>query len=384
MLNVHVSHSLLPDAEAAAGELIDQCRSQLGDASMLAALLFVSSDMQVETILRVVRSAYPDAALVGCTTSGELSSAEGFCEGSAVLTAFSGDAIEVRAGVGRGTGADSHGAGAEAARMALSESKLDPCFCLIFPDGLTSNCTAVVEGVKSVLGESFPIFGGAAADDWKFEKTNQFCGDETLSDSAPLLLFSGDIAFSFGCSHGWTPFTKQAQVTRSDGNVVYDFDGKPALEMYRHYVGSDASPSAEYPLAVFTDQDSSDFYLRAGMAFDAEVGSISFAGDVPQSSWVQISKTDRDSIIKACENSLDTATKNFEAPNLEAALIFSCAARKEQLGTRTALEAKALGERLKAAVPVAGFYCYAEITPLVRNQPTFVHNETFVALLLGG
>lgn len=351
---------------------------------MHAALLFLSSDIEGETILRAVRTAFPDVALVGCTTSGELSSAKGFCEGSAVLTAFSGDGIEVRAGIGRGAGADSYSAGAEAARTALTNTELRPCFCLAFPDGLTSNCTAVVEGAKSVLGESFPIFGGAAADDWKFEKTRQFYGDEALSDSAPLLLFSGDIAFSFGCSHGWTPFTKQAQVTKSDGNVVYDFDGRPALEMYRHYVGTDASPSAEYPLAVFTDRESKEFYLRAGMAFDAEVGSISFAGDVPQSSWVQISKTDRDSIIQACERSLDTATEDFRAPKLEAALIFSCAARKEQLGTRTALEAKALDERLNGSVPVAGFYCYAEITPLVRNEPTFVHNETFVTLLIGG
>lgn len=384
MLKVHVCHSLLPDAGDAAAELIDGCRKQLGDAPPVAALLFVSSDMSGETILQATRKAFPEVSLIGCTTSGEVTSAEGFCEGSAVLTVFSGEDVEVHAGVGRGTAADSASAGAEAAKSALAEANLSPCFCLIFPDGLTSNCTAVVDGVKSVLGDDFPIFGGAAADDWKFEQTKQFCGEETLTDSAPLLLFCGDIKFAFGCSHGWTPFTKRVEVTRAEGNVVYAFDDRPALEMYRHYVGTDASPSAEYPLAVFADRDSQDFYLRAGMAFDPEAGSISFAGDVPQSSWVQISKTDRNSIIKACETSLEAATSNFKTADLKAALVFSCAARKEQLGTRTALEAKALDERLPADTPMAGFYCYAEITPLARDRPTFVHNETFVALLLGG
>ena len=153
--------------------------------------------------------------------------------------------------------------------------------------------------------------------------------------------------------------------------------------MYRHYIGTDASPSAEYPLAVFTDSESDDFYLRAGMVYDTDKGSITFAGDVPQSSWVQISKTSRDDIISGCTESLASATSAFSPTPPQAALIFSCAARKEQLGTRTQLEADALGRQLGGKIPTVGFYGYAEITPLVRNEPTYVHNETFVTLLLG-
>lgn len=268
--------------------------------------------------------------------------------------------------------------------MAQEGSIRPPRLCLTFPDGLTSNCTGVVEGIKSVLGQDFPIFGGAAADDWKFEKTTQFFGDEVASDSVPVLLFCGDLNFAFGCAHGWSPFTKRVEVTHSEGNVVYTIDDRPALEFYRHYVGTDASPSAEYPLAVFTNRESDDFYLRAGMSYDSDKGSITYAGDVPKSSWVQISKTSRDNIITGCKESLASAVSKFpQASSHQAALIFSCAARKEQLGTRTELEADALQVQLGPDIPTAGFYCYAEITPLLRNEPTYVHNETFVTLLLG-
>lgn len=381
MLQIHVGHSQLPDSEDAARDAINQCKQALGDDNASAALLFLSSDHQGAPILAAVRQAFPGIELAGCTTSGEVTSAEGFCEGSVVLTIFSTDNIDIRAGVGLNASANPEKAAAEAAIMALEGTKLQPQFCLTFPDGLTSNCTGVIEGLKSVLGSNFPVFGGAAADDWKFEQTFQFCGDETLSDSVPVLLFCGDIDFAFGCSHGWTPFTKRAEVTHAEGNVVYSFDGRPALEMYRHYVGTDASALAEYPLAVFTDRDSDNFYLRAGMGYDTDKGSITFAGDVPQSSWVQISKTSRDDMIAACEQSLSTAVEGF-SKTPQAALIFSCAARKEQLGTHTELESAAMGKRLSVDIPAAGFYCYAEISPLVSNEPTYVHNETFITLLL--
>lgn len=383
MLTVHIGHSQLPDSADAAGDVIEQCGKSLGDAPAAAGLLFLSSEHDGAPILAAVREAFQDIELVGCTTSGEVTSAAGFCEGSVVLTVFSADNVEIKAGIGHGASRDPAKAAADAVAMARQGTTLPASLCLTFPDGLTSNCTEVGAGIKSVLGQNFPIFGGAAADDWKFEKTAQFCGDEMVADSVPVLLFCGDIDYAFGCSHGWTPFTRRVEVTHSEGNVVYTIDNQPALELYRHYVGTDASPSAEYPLAVFTDPESDNFYLRAGMAYDADKGSITFAGDVPQSSWVQISKTSRDDIISGCTESLASATAAFPSAPPQAALIFSCAARKEQLGTRTQLEADTLGRQLGAEIPTAGFYCYAEITPLVQDEPTYVHNETFVTLLLG-
>ncbi|MGI9629263.1 MAG: FIST signal transduction protein [Longimicrobiales bacterium] len=384
MLNLHVGHSQLPDTSSAVEECIQQIKDSVGRESVLGTLLFASSDHDTAAVLDGVRSAFPEVPLVGCTTSGELTSAQGFCEGSLVLTAFSGEGVEIGAGIGKGTAADPREAGAAAAKMAQEAVSLPSRFCLTFPDGLTSNCDEVVQGIQSVLGETFPIFGGAAADDWKFEKTYQCFGNGLFSDSVPVLLFAGEIDFSFGCAHGWTPFTKRVEVTHSEGNVVYTIDGRPALDLYRHYVGTDASPSAEYPLAVFSDEVGEDFYLRAGMQYDAEVGSITFAGDVPQSSWVQISKTSRDTIVSACKESLQSAVDTATETSPQAALVFSCAARKEQLGTRTKLETQALNEHLATSIPMAGFYCYAEIAPLRPNTPTQVHNETFITLLLNG
>ena len=68
----------------------------------------------------------------------------------------------------------------------------------------------------------------------------------------------------------------------------------------------------------------------------------------------------------------------------EAALVFSCAARKMLLGTRTAEEFGIVREVLGTEVPVCGFYGYGEIGPLAGASPAAnYHNEAFVCLLMG-
>jgi hypothetical protein len=68
----------------------------------------------------------------------------------------------------------------------------------------------------------------------------------------------------------------------------------------------------------------------------------------------------------------------------EAALIFSCAARKLLLGTRTAEEVGIVREILGDKLPVCGFYGYGEIGPLPgSSDAASYHNETFVCLLVG-
>ena len=65
------------------------------------------------------------------------------------------------------------------------------------------------------------------------------------------------------------------------------------------------------------------------------------------------------------------------------ALAFSCAFRKDVLGTRTEEEIRILRENLPLQIPVSGFYSYGEIAPLVKGQESFFHGATLVTLLVG-
>lgn len=119
------------------------------------------------------------------------------------------------------------------------------------------------------------------ADDYTFDKTYQFFQGEVLSDSIPVLLFSGKLLFSHGVACGWTPISQRSRVTKVDGNVVYEIDGQRALDFYQHYLGEErfASNYAIYALAVFEDQN--HFYLRAPNGYDQQSGSVKFL-DIPE------------------------------------------------------------------------------------------------------
>ena len=76
--------------------------------------------------------------------------------------------------------------------------------------------------------------------------------------------------------------------------------------------------------------------------------------------------------------------KKFLSPGdkPEAALCFSCAARKNLLGTRIGEEYEILKNHFPD-LPIIGFYGYGEFSPIKpRSRPRF-HNVSFVCLLLG-
>ena len=44
-----------------------------------------------------------------------------------------------------------------------------------------------------------------------------------------------------GSRGGWDFFGPERRVTRSEGNVLYELDGTPALDLYKKYLGARAS-----------------------------------------------------------------------------------------------------------------------------------------------
>lgn len=380
MFQAAIGHSHDVDSLEAAREVIEQCKAKLQGRAPQAGILFSAMDFDHEAILETINEAFEGIELIGCTTDGEVSSLLEFQEDSLTLLVLASERIEIKAGLGRNLSADLAAATAQATQEAKAKCTKEPRLCIITPESMTVSSSNVLEHLSHELGETFPIFGGIAADQWQFKKTYQFYGKERLSDALPLLLFAGPIQFSHGVGSGWSPIGKQGTVTSVSGNVVHRIDDQSAIEFYKYYLGDHITPSGEYPLAVF-DPAEEHFYLRAPLAYDEESGSITFAGDLPEQATVQLTATQRDKILHASQTSMQDALSHYSGePTL--AIIISCAARKQLLGTRTNEEYKLFREHA-ADLDVFGFYAYGEIAPLQANKPTRFHNETLITLLLG-
>ncbi len=391
MFKVVVGHSEDPDSVGAITEVIEQCSESLAGNTPQAGMLFCAIDFDYALILSTLRQAFPELELIGCTSDGEVSSKLQFQEDSLTLILFSSDTVKIRAGVAKDLGQNADAAVAQA--IALAGLTPQTRLCLTVPDGLSANGVSVTKALQKAIGPNIAIAGGTAADQWKFEKTYQFYGnadgDQVLSDSLPILLFSGDLLVSHGVSSGWLPISRMGIVTRSEGCTVYEIDHQPTTDFYHFYLNalidvSSTRLTGEYPLAVFENPETDDFYLRAPLSGKYELGqSIVFMGDVPQGSRVQVTHASGDELIAATQLSIEQAQKNYPGDHPAGLLIFSCAARRWLLGPRTREEYDLCQKILDPTLPVCGFYTYGEIAPLQQNGETYYHQETFVSLMLG-
>ncbi len=379
------AHSEEVDTDLAIEEIMDQCNEKLEGRTPKAGLLFASIDMEHEELVGAINKAWPGIQLIGCSTDGELSSEYGFCEDSVALMLFSSEHIDMTAGIGLNMSKNIPQACKNARDAALSKTGQKPAFCIITPDSLTASGHEIVKSLKLSLGDEISFFGGTAGDQWRFKGTYQYFCDEVLTDSLPLLLFSGDLLFSAGVSSGWRPVGSPGVITRSQGPIVHEIDNIPAIEFYRRYLGEDATPGGEFPLAILNDKDEM-LYLRATGGFvDEDSGAITYFADMPNDTKVQITVADRDGIIEGCQNSIEMALKNYpEGKTPDVGIIFSCSARKLLLGTRTKDEHSLLVEKLGGDTELIGFYGYGEIGPSLSDKDkTEFHNETFISLLIG-
>ena len=381
MFKAVVGHSNDPDSLSAVEEVLQQCTNSLAGDIPKAGIIFAAIDFEHSLILQQIHQAFPGIELIGGTTDGEISSVLEFQQDSITLMLFSSDEVEIHAGVGRKVSGDPVTVTKQAVEQAKAKSTAAPKLCLTHPESLTTSGVSILNGLKLALGQHVPIFGGLAADQSRYQNTYQFFQTEVLSDSVPILLFSGTILFSHGVTSGWHPIGQISKVTKVDKNIVYEIDGKPALDFYHHYLGL-LPPSIEYPLAVF-DQNGDNFYIRAPIAYNQESGSITFFGDIPDQAVIKIAEAGYEDILTASKTSFMNALDNYPGAEPSAILFFSCVARRQILGTRAKEEYQNIKLCLTDYLPGCGFYSYGEIAPIEGISQMQFHNETFVTLILG-
>lgn len=380
MLKVAVGHSDDPDALGAIDEAIEQCQASIAGMTPQAGTIWMAVNFDHELILQHIQEVFPGIHMIGCTTDGEVSSVLAFQQDSIVLTLFYSDEIEIRAGVGRQVSQDPIAAAQQAVQQAQGNSPAR--LCIAVPESLTTSGIAILDSLKTALGQDFPIYGGLAAEEGLFQSTYQFYQSEVLQDALPILLFSGAaLKFSHGVQSGYQPMSQPKRVTKVDRNILYEIDGKTAIESYRDYFG-DLDPCPDHPFAVY-DEAQQHFYLRGFSTFDASVGSITAFADIPENAIVRMATASREDILAASKDAILEALQSYPGMEPEVALLFPCDCRRKILGTRAPEEFELVQSCLPSPIPCSGFYTYGELAPLSQQHTTQLHQHTFVILLLG-
>lgn len=351
-----------------------------------ASWLFCSPGEGLEEFLHGVNDTVRTDVLVGCTSDGEISDA-GLSTGSAVLGGIVCDHITFYAASATGLDTLSEERGRELGDLLPPTVR----YVQVFSDGLTGNGSAILRGLQSSFKLPIPVAGGAAGDAGRFIKTWQFHGRKLLSDSLVAIGFSGEFSVGTGVRSGWLPVGLGKKVTRAQGNVVYELDGQPALQVYRRFLGKHADKlpavGVEYPLGLVDesgDVGETDYcLLRAPMTVNTEEGSISFAGEIPEGATIRVTCGDHGSILDGAQQAARLALRDIGDTAPAMIFLYSCMARRIVLGTHTQLELEQVRHVLGTHLPVLGFYSYGEFCPVRQGGPSLLHNETATISVIG-
>lgn len=327
-----------------------------------------------------LKAAFPGARLVGCTTAGEISD-DGVSDGEVVLSAIAFDApgFEV-ATTQLGGMDDSRAAGARLAADLVAKAGAGLHNVLVLGQGVDINGSALIEGFESVLPEGVALSGGLAGDGAAFKETF------TMSDAAvgnrqlvAIGFHGARTRVSHGTFHGWQPFGPARKVTRSAGNVLFELDGEPALDVYKRYLGEYAKdlPGSGllFPFEMLGEDLNAVGLIRTILAVDEAAGSLVLAGDILENGYLKLMHASTDSLVEGAQTA---AERTFDpaAGGESLALLVSCVGRKLVMGARVDEEVEAVADVFGQQAHVTGFYSNGEISPLLKGLDCRLHNQT--------
>jgi hypothetical protein len=281
--------------------------------------------------------------------------------------------------------ADSRAAGRRLA-TALKCSGLTAVFVLA--PGVGINGSALIEGMQCVLGDDVVLSGGLAGDGGRFSGTLTICDEHATGDGIVAVGFRGSrIRLTHGSYGGWQPFGPKRKVTRAAGNILYELDGKPALRLYKRYLGEYAKdlPGSGllFPFAMLDREQTKTGLIRTILGIDEATDSLILAGDVTEQGFLQLMQASTNLLIEGAEVAAKMAVASAMPeraplpPDTEClGLLVSCIGRKLVMGTRVDEEVESVGAVLGDHAVLAGFYSNGEISPHAATTKCRLHNQT--------
>lgn len=353
------------------GEIFD------GPADLIlvfAATSLISDD----NFLSGLRGRFPTAHYCGCSTAGEICATEVSDETACVVqirfekTGFVQKTMKIE---------DASHSYESGRNLISSLPKEGLRHVFLLSDGLHVNGSELVRGLRDAAPDGVSITGGLAGDGSDFKNTyvlNQEGKAEQNIINA-VAFYGNALGIGFGSYGGWDSFGLERLVTRSEGNILYEIDGQPALQLYKTFLGEEAkqlpASGLRFPLNLRYSADKAPV-VRTILAIDEENQSLTFAGDIPQGAYVRLMKTNIDRLIDGAVTAANITMNNMDTGNCKLAILISCVGRKLVMSQMVEEEVEGVRSVLGENALLCGFYSYGEISPFSKGSDCELHNQT--------
>jgi len=364
-----------------------------GESAQLVLVFGAVSALRQSEAIDAIRTSYPSAMVLGCSTAGEICGTEVLDE-SLIATAVNFEHTQIKGARARLNEFEGSSQAGEFLAQSFPPSvpglksgtpdKL--AHVLVFSDGLKVNGSDLVRGLMKHLTNGVTVTGGLAGDGARFQETlvcwNGIPEKETI---VALGLYGNRLKIGFGSLGGWDSFGPERLITRSKGNVLYELDGQSALGLYKRYLGEHAEklPAAGllFPLSLRT-RTGDTAVVRTILSVDEKEQNMTFAGDVPEGAYARLMKANFDRLIDGAAGAARTSYRAIGSTSPDLAILISCVGRKLVLKQRIEEEVEGVRDVLGERTVLTGFYSYGEISPFTPGAKCELHNQTMTITTL--
>jgi len=385
---VGMSHHRNP--KVAGQEAANQALEAAGVEKPDLIFMFATVGYDQQALLEAVREATDGAPLCGCSGEGVIAGGEADESSFSVgAMAIRSDQLRFSHGIVTGLKEDSAEAGRAIAEAIQPVVSSDTLALFLFPDGITLNFDRLAAGLEGQLNldHLLPLVGGTAGDNMAMKRTYQYYNGQVASDGVAWALLSGGAQIAWAVNHSCVPVGIEYKVTRCEGNVIYEIDDRPALEVVKDYVTEAgiedwARTVLTLPLGLKVPglvQDYDEYIIRGMLGGkDDTTGSVTIPTEVSEGMSIWMTRRDSEKVAKGVERAAEEIKAQLGEEPARLVFQFDCAGRgKALLREQQNLQLlKTLRQQVGPEVPWLGFYTFGEIAPVGKHN--YFHNYTVV------
>jgi hypothetical protein len=354
-------------AASGPGAVGEACREAVdglpGDPGFVIA--FTSGDRDFDRDAEELAQAAGSATSAGMTGKG-LFGPDGPLDEGCVAMAFSSQ-VSAAVAIAEDASGDLRTAGRACTAEAVDQLGADADLLLLLIDSTRGDIAETVSGAYEAAGPAVPLAGGAAGGAEK----RHFHNGRATTDSIVAVAVRSEGPTGLGNTQACKTRGTPSILTRSNGQLVEEIDGRPAEEVYLEQLGfagvgfdDDEFETMAITHPIAQPELHGDFRLRHVVG-RTERGAIILGTGIPESAVIEFTELDFDELLTSGARSVEDAVDALGGADPRAALVFDCAGRRRALREGIPEEVEAITEALgDPTPPVIGLYTHGEVARL--------------------
>ncbi len=256
---------------------------------------------------------------------------------------------------------------------------------------------AVLDGIADVVGANVPIFGGSTADNTVEGHWKQFTPGRVEGNSVILSVFYPSSQISFAFESGYVSTGTTWEVTRSDGRVIHELDGRPAAEVYNEASGgaiAELLPGGGNILSHTTLQPLGRTVKTSSpnptvlLSHPAEVtsdGALVLFSEIRKGERVSLMKGSNEGLVRRAAEVVDfaIALPSWDKDEIHGALVIYCAGCMLSVEPHMNAVVDGIQQSMGANNPFMGIFTFGE-QGCFSDGPSRHGNLMISAAIFGG